>query len=194
MNVLPPEAPLAILHLSTSGLVLRGAGSMAHVLGVQASAVVGRSLAELPTPDAADRHQLQALLRACEEGRPWSGVLVVQWAAVPFGLLLELVPADAGGGGQVWIMRCPPEALAERLQAARHEGQRELILNLSHSLNNILTGVLAPAQLLLEDLPHPDAQQDLQDILASTHRARALLLELRQAVQIEAAPADLDRN
>jgi len=68
---------------------------------------------------------------------------------------------------------------AQRLSAAG-----ELSLGISHNLNNILTGILTPAQLLREaGLQDPEMNQRLETIVASARRARDLIQRLGRTVR-----------
>jgi signal transduction histidine kinase len=63
---------------------------------------------------------------------------------------------------------------AQRLSAAG-----ELSLGISHNLNNILTGILTPAQLLSEaGLEDPEMNRRLETIITSARRARDLIQRL----------------
>jgi PAS domain S-box-containing protein len=68
---------------------------------------------------------------------------------------------------------------AQRLSAAG-----ELSLGISHNLNNILTGILTPAQLLSEaGLEDPEMNQRLETIVTSARRARDLIQRLGRTVR-----------
>jgi PAS domain S-box-containing protein len=61
----------------------------------------------------------------------------------------------------------------------------ELAAGVSHNLNNILTGVLGPAQLLKRRLEEPGLLRETEDIINSARRARDLVQQLNQAVRQE---------
>jgi len=68
---------------------------------------------------------------------------------------------------------------AQRLSAAG-----ELSLGISHNLNNILTGILAPAQLLSEaGFEDPEMNRRLETIVTSARRARDLIQRLGRTVR-----------
>ena len=71
-----------------------------------------------------------------------------------------------------------------RLERLRALG--EMSAGVSHNLNNILTGVLAPAEMLKMRTRDPEDLRDIQDILSSGMRARDLVSRLHQAVRREA--------
>ena len=68
-----------------------------------------------------------------------------------------------------------------RLQRLRAMG--ELSAGVSHNLNNILTGVLLPAQMLRGKIRDPAATDLLNDIIASGKRASDLVHRLRLSVR-----------
>ncbi|MBT4497115.1 MAG: PAS domain S-box protein [Gemmatimonadetes bacterium] len=68
-----------------------------------------------------------------------------------------------------------------RLERLRAVG--ELSAGVSHNLNNILTSVLGPAQLLKRKTDDPDLLREADDIIASTCRARDLVRELHLSVR-----------
>jgi len=68
----------------------------------------------------------------------------------------------------------------------------ELAAGVSHNLNNILTGVLGPAQLLRRNLKEPRLLRETEDIINSAKRARDLVQQLNQAVRQE-QEGDLER-
>jgi signal transduction histidine kinase len=68
-----------------------------------------------------------------------------------------------------------------RTQRLRAVG--ELAAGVSHNLNNILTGVLAPAQLIQLKTGDPDLLREVGDIIASARRARDLVHRLHLSVR-----------
>jgi PAS domain S-box-containing protein len=58
----------------------------------------------------------------------------------------------------------------------------ELAAGVSHNLNNILTGIIGPAQLLAQDLTDPMLRDDVNSIVKSGLRARELVKRLFRAV------------
>ncbi len=77
------------------------------------------------------------------------------------------------------------ELIEERIQEERRAVHCELLGHVSHNVNNLLTTILSPAQLLLESTHDQDAREDILDILQATQRARALLREMYRAVRFE---------
>ena len=55
----------------------------------------------------------------------------------------------------------------------------------SHNLNNMLSTVLGPAQLLLRLSDDPEVRREAEEIIASARRARDLVQRLNQAVRGE---------
>ena len=72
---------------------------------------------------------------------------------------------------------------AQLVQSERLRVLGELAAGVSHNLNNILTGVLAPAQLLKWGLEDPQQVQDsIDDIITSAQRAADLVQRLGRSV------------
>lgn|GEM_PF-1107022 len=59
--------------------------------------------------------------------------------------------------------------------------QSELTAGVSHNLNNILTGVLLPAQMLKRALKNEREIRDIDDVIKSAQRARDLVERLRRS-------------
>ena len=70
-----------------------------------------------------------------------------------------------------------------RLERLRAVG--ELSAGVSHNLNNILTNVLGPAQLLKRKTDDPEILLEVDDIVTSAVRARDLVHELHQSVRTD---------
>ena len=70
-----------------------------------------------------------------------------------------------------------------RLERLRAVG--ELSAGVSHNLNNILTNVLGPAQLLKRKTDDPEILREVDDIVTSAVRARDLVHELHLSVRTE---------
>ena len=68
-----------------------------------------------------------------------------------------------------------------RLERLRAVG--ELSAGVSHNLNNILTSVLGPAQLLKRKTDDPDLLREADEIISSAQRARDLVHELHLSVR-----------
>ena len=68
----------------------------------------------------------------------------------------------------------------ERLRALE-----DMAAGISHSLNNLLTGILVPAQLVQRRTNNPQVLNDIETILNSGWRARDLVQRLHQATQFE---------
>lgn len=68
--------------------------------------------------------------------------------------------------------------LSQRLRAAG-----ELASGVSHNLNNILTGILGPVELLKMRVKNPSILRDVETIFRSAIRARDLVARLHQAVR-----------
>ncbi|MFC1525438.1 ATP-binding protein [Candidatus Latescibacterota bacterium] len=60
----------------------------------------------------------------------------------------------------------------------------ELAAGVSHNLNNMLTAVLGPAQILLRKSDDPQIRREAETILAAGHRAQDLVARLQQSVRL----------
>jgi len=70
----------------------------------------------------------------------------------------------------------------ERLQTQRLRAVGELAAGVSHNLNNILTGILGPADLLRDRSNQPELMRELDTIVASAQRASDLVVRLYRSV------------
>jgi signal transduction histidine kinase/CheY-like chemotaxis protein len=71
----------------------------------------------------------------------------------------------------------------EQIRTQRLAAVGELSAGISHNLNNILTGILAPADLLLEENQTSTHRRDLERIVAAAIRARDLVRRLRSTAR-----------
>jgi len=71
----------------------------------------------------------------------------------------------------------------ERVRLERLGALGEMAAGVSHNLNNILMGVLGPAQLLLQMVKDPDIRQHLDVIVTSADRAAGLVQRIYHAVR-----------
>ena len=77
----------------------------------------------------------------------------------------------------------------ERVRLERLHALGEMSAGVSNSLNNILTGILGPAELLKERIKDPESLREVEVIFASAIRARELVRRLSQTVQGEEGDA-----
>lgn len=92
--------------------------------------------------------------------------------------------------GRIWgsVVRIHDITIRKRAEEEQVRTQRlraigELSAGISHNLNNILTGVLAPADILLEETRDPKTRRELERIVAATIRARDLVRRLNDVVR-----------
>lgn len=71
----------------------------------------------------------------------------------------------------------------EQIRIQRINALGELSAGISHNLNNILSGVLGPAQLLKLNTKDPKSIQEIDTILTSSKRARDLVHRLHQSTR-----------
>ena len=74
---------------------------------------------------------------------------------------------------------------AEMVRAQRLRAAGELSLGVSHNLNNILTGILGPAQKLRQAAGEAESTSQLDTIISSALRARDLIQRLSRSVEGE---------
>ena len=72
----------------------------------------------------------------------------------------------------------------EQIRTQRLAAVGELSAGISHNLDNILTGILAPADLLLEEQHSPTHRRDLERIVPAAIRARDLVRRLRSSARL----------
>ena len=70
----------------------------------------------------------------------------------------------------------------ERIRTQRLRAIGELSAGISHNLNNILTGVLGPAQILRRTIDNPTHQDELDFIIESAQHATAIVRNLHRGV------------
>ncbi|MDG1483658.1 MAG: ATP-binding protein [Myxococcota bacterium] len=82
------------------------------------------------------------------------------------------------------------ELLNERIQAERRNIHDELFGSISHNVNNLLTTILSPAQLLLKNTHDPQVREEVSEILQATQRARTLLRDMYRSVRCKPEPLE----
>jgi len=73
----------------------------------------------------------------------------------------------------------------ERIRIERLRAVGELALGVSHNLNNILTGVLVPAELIRRRTDDPKLRRDADTVITSAHHARDVVQRLQRSVRTE---------
>jgi signal transduction histidine kinase len=63
------------------------------------------------------------------------------------------------------------EQLRQLVHLERLRAVGEMAAGISHNLNNILVGILGPAELLCEELPQGPWREDVSDIARAAKRA-----------------------
>ena len=159
------------------------------MLGMTNDDVVGKPMSELLVAGSqrrleqarAGRRQLMKL-RCADGQRLW-----VTYA----------IQTDSRGRGALSTHTATPldspelgELLDERLQDERQVIHDELFSSISHNINNLLTPILSPAQLLLKNTHDPQVREDALDILQATQRARSLLRDMYRSVRYRSEPLE----
>ncbi|MFT5369035.1 MAG: PAS domain S-box-containing protein, partial [Candidatus Latescibacterota bacterium] len=88
------------------------------------------------------------------------------------------------------------EKAQEMVKLQRLRAATELSAGVSHNLNNILMGIIGPAELLKMKTNDPDTLEEVDDILTAALRARDLVARLHQSTRItsvtELEPVNID--
>ena len=105
---------------------------------------------------------------------------LIEWRCVPFPLPGSRVPGVLGTGIDITERRQKEQ---KRIRRERLDALGEISAGVSHNLNNILTTILGPAQLLQRSIDNPKLLQEVEDIINSTFRARDLVHLLHQCTR-----------
>jgi PAS domain S-box-containing protein len=181
-------APVGYLTLDEPGVVLEANLTTARLLSVDRAELLGHPLTQFILPADQDiYYHLQRQLfqsrtpRVCEVRlRRASGTTV--WAR------LEAMVAQ-GTETEIPVCRLAISDVTERVRLEQElvRDQRlraigELSSGISHNLNNILTAVLMPAQMLLRRADDAQTRELVEMILAAGSRAQDLIHRLHLAV------------
>ena len=161
--------------------VCRANATALTVMGLSAEAIVGQPMEALCVAGSRERlKRAQEGQRLLMELRRANGRRLLVAYSVHRKDGLSVHTATPIGDASL------DELIEERIQEERRAAHCELLGHISHNVNNLLTTILSPAQLLLENTQDPDAREDIVDILQATQRARTLLREMYRAVRFEA--------
>jgi PAS domain S-box-containing protein len=86
-------------------------------------------------------------------------------------------------GEEIWRIQDNRRMVEELIRTQRLRASGELSAGVSHNLNNILTGVLVPAQLLKLKTDDPELRQEVDEIITYGQRARDLVHRLHLSVR-----------
>ncbi len=179
----PGHSDPLIFWVDERAIICRSNATALSMLGMTSADVIGRPMSGMLAAGSQERldragEGQRLLMELCRgDGRRlWTAYSVQAASGEPGALSTHTAAPLASALG---------ELLDERIQAERRTAHRELLGHVSHNVNNLLTTILSPAQLLLEGIHDPDAREDILDILQATQRARALLREMYRAVRFE---------
>ncbi len=176
--------PMAIIRLS-DGAILYANESLGQVVGVPAGALIGRGTLDF-YEDPSDCQVLLDMLNrdGCVRNRE---VVFKRADGAPFWALISFQAMTFNDERAVLVGlyditdRKRTEQELIRLERLRALG--EMSAGVSHNLNNILVGVLGPAQLLHRRMDDPQALRQVEGIITSARRARDLVQRLHRAVR-----------
>jgi PAS domain S-box-containing protein len=175
--------PMAITRLS-DGAILYANDSLAQVVGLPTRGLIGRPASDFYS-DSSDCETLLDLLNrdGCVRNRE---VVFKRADGAPFWALVSFQAMTFNDEQAVLVGlyditdRKRTEQELIRLERLRALG--EMSAGVSHNLNNILVGVLGPAQLLYRKMEDPQALRQVEGIITSARRARDLVQRLHRAV------------
>ena len=185
-------AQAIILVLDTAGRIVRFNPYMEELSGYRLEEVQGKDWFSTFLPKR-DQDSIRSLFLTAVDGIQTSGNVnpivtrdgherEIEW--------YDKTLRDADGNsvgllavGQDITERKQMEQELIRLERLRAVG--ELSAGISHNLNNMLSTVLGPAQLLLRLSEEPDIRREAEEIIDSGRRARDLVQRLSQAVRGE---------
>ena len=176
---------LRVALVDREGRVIDANAPMAQGLGTEVSALVGSDLYGRRPTDlwARRREAFEETVRTGRQTR-----FEDEREGIRFDTVLDPVCDEDGRVTRVAVVvRDITEE--RRLQQSLVRTQRlrvagELSAGISHNLNNILTGVLLPAQLLLQLDANEERRRLVEDILRAGERARELVHRLHLSVRV----------
>lgn len=183
------------------GTFLYVSPSGAQVLGVPAEDIVGKTGKDLKIPS-------DILVRFSDQrrsvfttGNPITDEIELPTVNGPrnYEYLLSPVYNNTIIEANICIFRDITERKQmeeERIRTQRLRAIGELSAGISHNLNNILTGVLGPAQILRRTVEDPTVQEELDFIIESAQHATAIVKNLHRGVSRvveKTEPVDVNR-
>jgi PAS domain S-box-containing protein len=170
-------------HLA-DGRFLYASPAARQVLGLDPRQAVGRRLGALVEPE--DRKQVEEALRAAAAGeRPQPvSFQLTRPDGSPVSCEMTVQGADPCERGEPTVI-CITRDISERVRgeeilraASRMEAAATLAAGVAHDFNNLMTGILGNAELLLADPSFPDQPSRLAQIADAAKRGGALAQQL----------------
>ena len=177
-------APVGYVTISEKGIILEANLTAAALLSIERGRLVGNPLSRFVSKEGQDAFYLHCR-QVFETGdRQICEVRMMKQDGTGFHAQLESM-AVRDSDGNFTRYRTVISDITERKQVERElvrlerlRALGEMSAGVSHNLNNILTGVLGPAQLLQRITDDPAVLQEAEDIVKSTMRARDLVHSL----------------
>ncbi|MDA0747007.1 MAG: PAS domain-containing protein, partial [bacterium] len=196
-------APVGYVTLNAEGKIQEANFTCAEMLGVERRVLMGNSLAqffEWEDRDVIFLHYRQVfelgVRQSCEARvRKQNSVRYIRGGrkkdAIWYIRLDSIVEKQKEG--ELGLCRTalvditePKRLEKELVRVERLRALGEMSAGVSHNLNNMLTGIMGPAQLLLRYSEDEQVRADAKIILKSAERARDLVRRLHQSVRGEA--------
>ena len=182
-------APAGYVSVSPKGLILEANLTLAGMLGVERRELIQQPLANFVVPEDTDALYLCCRRILASKQRDICHVRMHRRDAVPLSVEMDSVLIEADDGSDTRLQTAITD-ITERLRLEREvvhlermRATTELAAGVSHNLNNMLTAVLGPAQLLLRCHDDPQVHQEAEAILTAGRRASDLVERLSRAVR-----------
>ncbi|MDP6039327.1 MAG: PAS domain S-box protein, partial [Candidatus Latescibacteria bacterium] len=182
------NAPVCIHEIDMDGcLTSMNQAGLAMMGETDESDICGMRYLNVVAPP--DRERIGALLEQAFEGHASSFEFAVEANGRTLFFDSCFIPLTDPDGRVVKLMGVTQDITErkqteqERVRIQRLLVANELSAGVSHNLNNILTGVIGPVQLLQMKTDDPDLLVDLGDIFVAAIRARDLVSRLHRSTQ-----------
>ena len=187
-RMLIQNAPVCIHEIDMDGcLTSMNQAGLAMMSEADESDICGMRYLNVVAPP--DRERIGALLEQAFEGHASSFEFTVEANGRKLFFDSCFIPLTDSDGQVVKLMGVTQD-ITERKQSEQERVriQRLLVANelsagVSHNLNNILTGIIGPVQLLQMETNDPDMLKGLGDIFLSAIRARDLVSRLHRSTR-----------
>jgi len=196
------QAAEAVVIVGLDGAVVYANAAFERISGYARDEIIGRDWRRLSSPER-DRAAVGAILAAVAQGQPWSGVFVQRRKD---GSLYQadsaISPVRDAAGRIINYLGIQRDVTRERdleaqlRQAQKLEAVGQLATGIVHDLNNMLSVILANAELLSESLQDAaaESQRDLEDLRGAARGGAAMvrkLLAFSRQADLSFAPVDV---
>jgi PAS domain S-box-containing protein len=188
LDVVPVGRDAVLEDLEDGVMIIDLAGRLAdlnpaagHLLGVASQMVIGQSASQVceKYPDLEDWLTSESAMAQIEV--PVGDRTVVTW-----DVRRNVLHQAGQAAGQLIVLRDISEQRRQQqlqVQTQRLGAVGELALGVSHNLNNLLTGIIAPVGIALADCKDERVRRELHRIRDSADRAADVVRRLGQAVR-----------